>query len=309
MIASFRSELEEIESRLRLGSLGGWMNNLDELNQWQKNLSKATERDELAELLIQLEETVPEKYSSGIFNQPEKKSWEFWINDCRSCSTYSRLYVLMMVFENAIQWNKSPVGMKCKVCRKKYKDESMFVCDQCYHAYHPQCLKIARPISNDLWYCLACRPEPISKRRQRQESSSSSSSSSSQEEDEENESTSSSPPPSSSRDSSISDDDPRCSVCGSDGELFSCHQCEQFYHCDCHQPPLRCPPRSNQWLCNTCRTGSKVNKTRKTMTKTTKGKANRKKPEKTSQGRRRSKRLRPSASSSDDGQSMDESDH
>lgn len=310
LIESLRSELEEIENRLRSGSLGGWMNNVEHLTDWQTRLAKAKERSEFAELLIELEKTVPEKYSSGIFIHPEKKSFQIWMNDCRSCSTYSRLYVLTMVFENAIRWNKSPVGMKCKVCRKKHKEESILVCDQCSHAYHPQCLKIHRQMTNDRWYCPACRPEIISTRRQRKLSSSSSSSEEEEEEESASPSSSSSSSSTASDDRSMSDEEHLCCVCESDQDIFPCHQCGQYYHCGCHQPPLRCPPRSNRWICNPCRIGLKSSKEKKTMTKKTKTKTmKRKTSEPVSDGRRRSKRLRLIRTNSDEGQSMEESDH
>lgn len=257
VILAFRSELEEIETRLRLASLGGFIT-ADHLQRWQQDLQQANERVDLGELLIQLQQTVPDKYASGIFSLHEKKFLQLWTKDCRTCPTYSRLHVLMMIFENAISWNKSPVGMKCKVCRKKHKDESILVCDQCCHGFHSECLRISfRPASNstsDLWYCPACRPQATSKRREKKASSPDdydiqvdSPSPASEDDDDDNNDLS----------ESHSDDDETnlCCVCEMDNDVFQCTQCEQFYHCQCHQPPLRCPPRSNTWLCNNCRNG------------------------------------------------------
>ncbi|CAF1497038.1 unnamed protein product, partial [Didymodactylos carnosus] len=56
------------------------------------------------------------------------------------------------------------------------------------------------------------------------------------------------------------DNDACCRVCGyeadDDNELVQCSQCKSRYHCQCHEPALRHPPRSSNWVCNTCRTGS-----------------------------------------------------
>ncbi|CAF4864498.1 unnamed protein product, partial [Rotaria magnacalcarata] len=47
IIPSFKIELEDIETRLRLGSLGGFIVN-DNLNEWQTKLKQSTERIDLA---------------------------------------------------------------------------------------------------------------------------------------------------------------------------------------------------------------------------------------------------------------------
>ena len=50
-----------------------------------------------------------------------------------------------------------------------------------------------------------------------------------------------------------------CCVCavetGDTNELVQCIQCQSLYHCQCHEPPLRCLPRSTTWMCNICRNG------------------------------------------------------
>ena len=291
IINSFKTELEDIETRLRLGSLGGFIIN-DNLNEWQTKLKQSIERIDLAELLLHLQQTVADKYITGIFNSSDKKSLQIWINDCRTCKTYSRLYVLMMIFENCITWNKSTVGIKCKICRKKQKDEYIIVCDQCCHGFHQECLRgysnNTKNSTNDLWYCPACRPPSPSKRRGKHDkkkidyyendiydmevdtnSNTSShernnhhlSESNSDENDNDND----------DDDNSIEDEDNVCSVCSGENDLIQCTQCHQYYHCQCHEPPLRCPPRSTTWICNNCRNGivheSNRSKTRKQVKK------------------------------------------
>ncbi len=284
IITSFKSDLEDIESRLRLGSLGGFINN-EILIEWQNKLKQVHERSDLAELLIQLQHTVADKYASGIFNLPDKKSLQIWLNDCRTCKTYSRLYVLMMIFENSITWNKSTVGLKCKICRKKHKDEYIIVCDQCCYGYHQECLrgcceKNIKNSANDLWYCPACRP--TTKRRVRQEKKKVNY----QEDDDiydddmdvdTNSHTSSREQQlsDSNDDDDMHDEDAICHICGGENDLIQCTQCQVYYHCQCHEPPLRCPPRSTTWICNNCRNGiTTESKTRKKLKKTQQKKRN-----------------------------------
>ena len=249
MIGSFTSELEEIESRLRLGSLGGFTQP-KALHDWQTKLQMARERVDLAELLIQLQQSVADKYASGIFGLHEKKCLQLWTKDCRTCRSYSRLYVLMMIFENSITWNKSTVGMKCKICRKKHKDESIVVCDQCCNGFHQECLRSSpgntQKSINDLWYCPACRPRAAAKRRTEKVPSV-------DEYDMDMETASNQ-----TEEQSADDDDALCCVCDAPNDLVQCTQCQQNYHCQCHQPPLRVVPRSIRWLCNNCRVGITV---------------------------------------------------
>ncbi|CAF3551700.1 unnamed protein product [Rotaria sordida] len=275
IISSFKSELEDIETRLRLGSLGGFIIN-DNLNEWQIKLKQSIERIDLADLLIQLQQTVADKYSTGIFNLPDKKFLQIWINDCRTCKTYSRLYVLMMIFENSITWNKSTLGIKCKICRKKHKDEYIIVCDQCCYGFHQECLRgysdNIRNSTNDLWYCPACRPSLTSKRRIKQDKQKidynendiydddmeidTTSNISSHEHNNHNLTDSNTDNnDDDDNDNDIEDEEHICSVCGVENDLIQCTQCHQFYHCQCHEPPLRCPPRSTTWICNNCRNG------------------------------------------------------
>ncbi|CAF4470064.1 unnamed protein product, partial [Rotaria sp. Silwood2] len=293
----------DIETRLRLGSLGGFIVN-DNLVEWQTKLKQSIERNDLGELLIQLQQTVPDKFASSIFgiydNQLKnlktstKKKFstikstinnqhnlQIWMNDCRTCKTYSRLYILMIIFENSIAWNKSTIGIKCKICRKKHKDEYIIVCDQCCQGYHLECLRsytinTIKNSTNDLWYCPACRPQSISKRRYntKQEQIKTKSdyydtdiydmdadttSNISSHDNNHDVSDLNSEPSNNNNNIDETNEENICCVCAvetsDDNELIQCIQCRSLFHCQCHEPPLRCPPRSTTWMCNSCRNG------------------------------------------------------
>jgi len=321
ILAAFKADLEDIEARLRHGSLGGFIVN-ENLDEWLTKLKQTNERTDLAELLIQLQQTVAEKYATGIFgtherqtkiskNLSKKKSLlpksslshahqlQIWMNDCRTCKTSSRLYVLMMIFENSIAWNKSAAGLKCKVCRRKNKDDYIVVCDQCCQGYHLECLRgyaneEMKNSHHDLWFCPACAPQPISKRRtqRRVRRKNDYYDTDIYEMDVENQSNEGSHErdqhdlsdvPSEQSDPTALDgeddddgdggerqtthDDDHCCICGAetsnDNELIQCIQCRQSYHCQCHEPPLRCAPRSTTWMCSHCRNGVNNETTRR----------------------------------------------
>ncbi|CAL8090834.1 unnamed protein product [Calicophoron daubneyi] len=45
-----------------------------------------------------------------------------------------------------------------------------------------------------------------------------------------------------------------CLVCGdATADLVLCSNCPNAFHLSCHNPPLRHPPRTSDWLCSTCR--------------------------------------------------------
>jgi hypothetical protein len=187
----------------------------------------------------------------------------------------------MMIFENSIAWNKSTIGIKCKICRRKNKDEFIVVCDQCSQGYHFECLRgyslsNTKNSTNDLWYCPACRPQSISRRRydKKEEKKSkidyydadiydmdvdTTSNLSSHENNQDLSDFNSEQSHHNDDEIEQTNDDILCCVCavdtGDDNELIQCIQCRSLFHCQCHEPPLRCPPRSTTWMCNSCRNG------------------------------------------------------
>jgi hypothetical protein len=59
-------------------------------------------------------------------------------------------------------------------------------------------------------------------------------------------------------------DDILCCICavetGDGNELIQCIQCRSLFHCQCHEPLLRCPPRSTTRMCNSVRLNNVENK-------------------------------------------------
>ena len=197
----------------------------------------------------------------------------------------------MMIFENSIAWSKSTVGIKCKICRRKNKDEYIVVCDQCCQGYHLECLRsypaeTAKNSINDLWYCPACRPQSTSRRRYTKSEEKKSktdyydadiydmdvdtTSNLSSHLSDLNSEQSQNNPTNHPDEIDQSNDGFLCSICGvetgDDNELIQCIQCRSLFHCQCHEPPLRCPPRSTTWMCTNCRNGVN-NETKRSQTR------------------------------------------
>lgn len=255
MLNTLKKELLETELRLCHGGLGG----VDDFKIWSSRLETAEDVATLADCLLECQACVLEKFRNGIMEVKKKKSAikeeeeeedeestivasgiQSWRDAVQSASTLSRLHVLLGILESCIKWEKSAVNAKCKICRKKGEDDKMLLCDDCNQAFHIFCLRPALPaIPKGDWKCVACAPQHrkrvVDVPGKYQEYS---------DEDEEIKE---------AKTKSIKHDR-NCVECGGDANLIECAECPSAYHLECHEPPLRHPPRG-RWVCNDCKNG------------------------------------------------------
>ncbi|XP_055996600.1 tyrosine-protein kinase BAZ1B-like isoform X2 [Ostrea edulis] len=258
LIDAYKKELLDTELKLRNGGLGG----VDEFAIWEKKLETSTDISMMAECLLEVQENVLEKFRQGIMtvskkkilvksednSDSEEKEEEIsvclgiskWREAVENASTVSRLHVLMGIMDASIKWEKSAENAKCKICRKKGDDSALLLCDECNQAFHMHCLRPALfQIPKGDWLCPACDPNH-SRRRTRDLPKSYRVSDSYDE----------------GSDESEIEHEEKCVQCGHDENLIFCAKCPAAFHLECHEPPLRRPPRG-QWECNECKTGVK----------------------------------------------------
>ncbi|XP_059141416.1 tyrosine-protein kinase BAZ1B-like isoform X2 [Physella acuta] len=258
MMAGFKKELSDMELRLRNGGLGG----VSDFDEWESKLMDATEIADMSECLLQVKDGILEKFLQG-FMKPSNKSSETekkeeisdeegsknndvvtekhpereakreksireWREAVEGCQTLSRLHVLMAMLDCCIKWEKSAENAKCKICRKKCDETRLLLCDECNQAFHMYCLRpaLSKLPSGD-WFCPACMPRRPQSRPLESES-----------EAEENE-----------------DKEDVCRECGGSDKLIFCTKCPAAFHTQCHNPPLRHPPRG-VWECCDCKNGA-----------------------------------------------------
>ncbi|XP_078333883.1 tyrosine-protein kinase BAZ1B-like isoform X2 [Crassostrea virginica] len=261
----FKKELLDIELKLRNGGLGG----VEDFPVWEKKLETSTNIKNLVECLLEVQENILEKFRQGIMgvskkkivvkseedSDGEEKEEEIhvcvgiakWREAVENASTVSRLHVLLGIMDASIKWEKSAENAKCKICRKKGDDSALLLCDECNQAFHMHCLRPALfHIPKGDWLCPACDPNH-SRRRVRDLPKNYHISDSNDE---------------ASAESEIEHED-KCVQCGHDESLILCAKCPAAYHLECHEPPLRRPPRGH-WECNECRTGIKRSSRSKT---------------------------------------------
>ncbi|XP_060064510.1 tyrosine-protein kinase BAZ1B-like [Ylistrum balloti] len=283
MLDGFRQELLDTETKLRYGGLGG----VDNFDTWESGLETASDVSEFAKLMIETQENVSKKFLQGIMGERKKKAKVTemtevkeekeveeneeeekeiagiveWREAVESASTLSRLHVLMGILDNSIKWEKSAENAKCKICRKKGEEQKLLLCDECNQPFHMYCLRPALvEIPKGDWFCASCMPQNQRRKSrvynvdyddQRRKgidgyTSDSNDSLCGEIEHEEN-----------------------CAECGGDEGLIFCSECPTAYHLECHDPPLRHPPRG-RWVCTECKTGVKRNSRSRTKRKVAK---------------------------------------
>ncbi|GFR65697.1 tyrosine-protein kinase BAZ1B-like [Elysia marginata] len=256
MVEGFKKELTDMELRLRNGGLGG----VTDYEKFEARITGATDIAVMGECLLEVKEGILEKFLQGFMRpvvksdvkeeeeseeeeeeetqgeesdeKPKEKEHKRekavreWKEAIETCQTMSRLHVLMVILDSCIKWEKSAENAKCKICRKKCDDHKLLLCDECNQAFHMYCLRPAiTKLPTGDWFCPACKP------RQRQVRPADLESDSEEEEKEE-----------------------ACRICGGRDKLIYCSKCPAAFHPQCHDPPLRHPPRG-VWECSDCRSG------------------------------------------------------
>lgn len=119
---------------------------------------------DLASAVLQIARSVEPKYLQKPLSYEEKKkekltAMERWESSLMSSTSFAQIYLHIATLENSIQWNKSALNARCKVCRRGGDGENMLLCDSCDRGFHLYCLKPKlTSIPQGDWFCLGCRP-------------------------------------------------------------------------------------------------------------------------------------------------------
>ncbi|KAK2190073.1 hypothetical protein NP493_90g03009 [Ridgeia piscesae] len=172
LVEGFRQEMSDLEGRLRSGGLGGVPNYDD----WLNKLNSVSTIKEFGECLTLSQRSVCNKFITGILAKTVKKKptaisvepedeqkegevkeeteekqdddvvyvgMQSWTDAIESCPTFSRLHLLLSIFDSCVKWEKSAENAKCKICRKKRCEDKLLLCDECNQAFHLYCLRPA----------------------------------------------------------------------------------------------------------------------------------------------------------------------
>lgn len=178
--------------------------------------------------------------------------------------------------ENSVEWSKSVLNLRCRVCRRKGDAETMLLCDGCNRGYHSTCLKPAiEVIPKGDWYCYDCRPEEPppkprdKKRRLADEEDIIDELDRSDSDEDVGRRTGRRGGGRDRHSNENSEEEEVCVECSVGGEeLIKCEECSDSYHLLCLNPPLGRAPRG-AWTCYDCKSaatkgkGSSSNSTKK----------------------------------------------
>ncbi|XP_045610367.2 tyrosine-protein kinase BAZ1B-like isoform X2 [Procambarus clarkii] len=238
LVESLREDIIQIERELS----EGWLGAVSDPEAWEKKAKEATTLQELGECLMEAQKHMHFKYLKGMM-QPSKKlipsdnpeaapeydEWENpavhkWREAVMTCQTFSRMHMLVGMFDSCIKWEKSIATKKCKVCRHQHTTTPLAICEKCEVSYHWSCLRPQlREEPPEPWLCPGCQPQKNSRLERHKRN---------QEYD-------------------PSEKEKVCRVCVRGLGLIFCCKCPAAYHSECHDPPLQTRARKD-WACVNC---------------------------------------------------------
>ncbi|KAG0728011.1 Tyrosine-protein kinase BAZ1B [Chionoecetes opilio] len=250
LVESLREDIIQIERELN----EGWLGAVQDFEAWEGRALQASTLQELGELLVEAQRHMHNRYLKGIM-QPSKKlvavvpaegseaptgeyeemesvGTQQWREAVLTCQTFSRMHLLVGMFDSCIKWEKSIATKKCKVCRHQNTLMPLSICERCEVSYHWGCLRPPlKEKPTDPWLCPACRPKTASTHRDRRKVL---------EEGEE------------VGKGRGGKKEKVCRVCVRGLGLIFCSICPAAYHSECHDPPLQTRAMWKDWACVDC---------------------------------------------------------
>ncbi|CAL4065501.1 unnamed protein product, partial [Meganyctiphanes norvegica] len=258
IMETVKDDIIQIEREI----IEGWFGVVPNYDEWEKKTNEAETIQELGQSLMEVQKHMQKKFFKnfmcpikgvmtsvvnadteqqiGELEECEPRAVQRWRTEVENCQTFSRLHMLVGMFDSCIRWEKSMATKKCKICRSKDKSDPLVLCDKCEGSYHWYCLRPQlweEPAAP--WFCSACAP----KKSKRVDDSSSRASRKVKEELEESEEEE-------SEDEAEKQEDV-CRICVGRMGLIFCSTCPAAYHSECHNPPLTSRARKD-WKCVDC---------------------------------------------------------
>lgn len=120
---------------------------------------------DLAMAVLQIARCILPKYFRKPLPYEEKRpvkltAIERWELSLMHSTSLSQVYLHQTSLDSSIQWDKSLLHAKCKICRRGKDDVNMLLCDGCDCGFHLYCLKPKLfSIPEGDWFCPSCRPK------------------------------------------------------------------------------------------------------------------------------------------------------
>ncbi|KRY38855.1 Tyrosine-protein kinase BAZ1B, partial [Trichinella spiralis] len=136
---------------------------------WISQVKKAANLKQLADSLVSLQKMIRPNLLCGYMEMDglnsKKKSQQpssadeqriaKWQRAVQQAATFSRLFVLLSVFEKSVQLYKSTTKA---ICRRSNDVKCLLLCDACNAAYHTFCLRPPlETVPSVAWLCISCK--------------------------------------------------------------------------------------------------------------------------------------------------------
>ncbi|KAL0275653.1 UNVERIFIED_CONTAM: hypothetical protein PYX00_003449 [Menopon gallinae] len=126
---------------------------------------------DLASAVLQIARCIELKYLQKPLAPDEKKKekstpMERWESSLMSSTSFAQVYLHIATLENSVQWQKSALNARCKICRRGGDAVNMLLCDGCDRGFHVYCLKPKlTTIPEGDWFCRSCKPKEEPERK------------------------------------------------------------------------------------------------------------------------------------------------
>eukprot|EP00053_Salpingoeca_punica_P021074 m.212609 g.212609 ORF g.212609 m.212609 type:complete len:1242 (-) comp20970_c0_seq1:141-3866(-) len=189
-IDDMRIYMSDLVSRICDGSLTDLKDS--ECEELIAIINKTDNLQEFAGHLLKLEASVPRKYMKprqepdedgmvslfvlgvepagpGPFDgkdEDELNNCEFWRKSVGSVASFAQLFLYLYTLDNSVQWKKSVLHARCKICHKAGMADKMLLCDKCDDGYHMYCLNPPlTTVPSGQWFCQRCNPPAATRKR------------------------------------------------------------------------------------------------------------------------------------------------
>jgi hypothetical protein len=261
----FLDHLSSFEEQLFMSGLSFRANSEMTRDEWKSliqdvNPAKSDFVKKTVEALSRLSSLIPVSHL--------RDEWQVskWIECLEDTQSVSRLFFLLSILENKVNYPQNVSGY-CRLCRRKKDAENMIFCDSCNRPHHTYCLKLDE-VPRGKWFCPKCKQIPKVPKSPRKAPINYNEQDENEDDDEQDDeieviNSSQSSSQNTTDDDGDEDtedetgtetdcDENTCAVCNADDDKpdVECPRCNRMYHFSCHIPKV--PTDATKWICFKC---------------------------------------------------------
>lgn len=121
----------------------------------------------LALALVQVSQAVDSKFLNQPLGSGKRKKYkkeasrktipanllEKWQQSLLQSSSFSQIFLHYATLDNCVNWSKSALCARCRICRLQKDPDKMLLCDKCNWGHHIYCLRPPLKVSMPNYFC------------------------------------------------------------------------------------------------------------------------------------------------------------